>query len=64
MVKRIVDSPGASDTWVPVAIDEIAPEVTEEVAATLDRLKRGESKTTSHEQFMRELGFEDLLDQE
>ena len=64
MVKRQTTTAPGSDSWVPITEDELDPVLREEIAARVWRLQRGESTTTSHEEFMKEIGLEDLLEQE
>ena len=64
MVKRRAATVDASESWTPVPEDELDLAAKEEIAARVARLKPGDRSTTSHEEFMREMGFEDLLDQE
>lgn len=41
----------------PVYDDELAPDTIAEIAATAGRIRRGEEQTTTHEEFMKELGI-------
>ena len=63
MVKQRVKAVRGSESWVPVPEDELGQAELEEIATRVRRLKHGEGTTTSHEEFMKEMGLEDLLEQ-